>query len=249
MTRAALAWLALVATVAAAADPLATQPGAWFTVAHGARSSLTVGLLATLAALLLGLPLGVLAGTVGGAWDGLVERLVETTALLPTVVVAALLGAAFPRAPLGALAVGIAAARSVEIARLARALALRAGSEEWALAARATGVEPLRFARVHLLPHAAPAVLAALATSMSSCALVEAALSFLGLGAASPGASWGGALGAAARGGAFPWPSALALGLTAGAWHLVAEALAARGAGASLPRAVSFDPCGAHRSQ
>jgi peptide/nickel transport system permease protein len=168
-------------------------------VAHGARASLSVGLLSTLFALGIGLPLGALAGYRGGWVDGAVSRLVEATLCFPALLLVLAMLAASP-AWLGgdsdilriALLLGLTG--WMPVARYLRAEFLRVKRSEMVLAARAAGASDLRVAVHHILPSALAPVLVTAAFTVGAAIALEAALSFLGLGVRPPVATWGGLL-------------------------------------------------------
>ncbi len=168
-------------------------------VLHGGRVSLTVGLAATAVALLLGLPLGAVAGYAGGAVDAAVSRLVEAVLCIPVLLLALALLTASPPALRGLpdtllLASVIGLASWAPVARYLRGEFLRLRQSEMALLARASGAGPLRVIVRHLLPSALPPVIVAAAFGVAAAILLEAALSFLGLGVRPPTPSWGGML-------------------------------------------------------
>ncbi len=168
-------------------------------VLHGARVSLLVGLVSTALALLLGLPLGALAGYFGGAVDRVVSRVVEAVLCFPVLLLALTLLTASPPAlralpdtVLVALVIGLAS--WAPMTRYLRGEFLRLRESEMVLLARAAGAGPLRIMARHILPSALAPVLVAAAFAVGSAILLEAALSFLGLGVHPPTPSWGGIL-------------------------------------------------------
>lgn len=195
---------------------------------RGARVSLAVGLAAMAIGLGLGVAVGGAAAGFGGVTDALLMRGVDALLCFPQLVfvlaLAALLG---PSLPLAVLVLG--ATCWMPIARLTRAEMVALREHEFVLAARALGAGPLRLLGRHLLPNAwAPATISA-ALLVGDLILGEAALSFLGLGAQPPTASWGAmiaeardALPAAWWGAVFP---GAALAATVIACNLVADGL------------------------
>jgi peptide/nickel transport system permease protein len=196
---------------------------------YGARTSLGLGLAVALSALLAGYALGALAGLRGGLWDSLIERVVEVVGVFPAVVTIALVRTFEGRPSLLSLFLVMAAVKWAESVRLTRMLVLRSLAEEWATAARAVGVSPLRMAVRHLAPHVAPALSVSAAFAVASVALTETSLSFLGLGVPATVVSWGEMLGEVRWGAGMHLllPPLLALGVTIAALYLVADAVRA----------------------
>ncbi len=166
---------------------------------HGARVSLFVGLLSAALALLVGVPIGALAGYAGGATDALISRVVEAFLCFPSLLLALALLAAAPSRFLAlpdgvriALVVGITG--WTPVARYLRAEFLRLRGSDLVEAARAAGAGPLRIVVRHLLPSALAPVLVTAAFAVGAAILLEASLSFLGLGVRPPTATWGGLL-------------------------------------------------------
>ena len=159
-------------------------------VIYGARISLVTGALAVLLGAALGVPLGLLGGFAGGWTDAVIMRgldfLLAVPAILLAMVIIAVLG---PGSFHAMLAVGIVSVPS--FARLARASTLSLKEREFVLATRALGVGPayLMF-RTILLNALTPLVVHTAATAAVAM-LLEAALSFLGLGTQPPAPSWG----------------------------------------------------------
>ena len=159
----------------------------------GARVSLTVGVAAALSALGLGTLLGLLAGVVGGWVDSFIMRAVDVFLSFPSLMLILLLVAVLGPS-IGTIVVVIALFEWPTAARIVRQMALSVKETDFVLSARAVGSSRWRIMRKHV----APAVLSPLTvvgTLLAAQAiLLEAALSFLGLGVKQPQASWGGML-------------------------------------------------------
>lgn len=164
----------------------------WSRTAHGARTSLLVGLLATGVALLLGGIVGLAAGTMGGWVDECLMRLTDFLDAIPSLLLALLVVAVWgPGLTQIALAIGIGGWSG--LARVLRVGILSTREEEFILAAKAIGASPLRIAVRHLLPNVLPPVLVIVPFRIEAAIIAEASLAFLGLGdLAWP--SWGGML-------------------------------------------------------
>lgn len=160
---------------------------------HGSRVSVAAGLLASALALLLGASLGAIGGWAGGGADRGVLFLVNVVQALPALVLV-VAGASFLRPSFLVAAVLIALTGWTDTARIVRAEARKIREAPFVDAARAAGASSPRLVLVHVLPHALPPALALLPYVLGAAVLTEAALSFLGLGAPPPEASWGRAL-------------------------------------------------------
>lgn len=168
-------------------------------VAHGARVSLAVGLLAAGFALAIGLPLGAVAGYRGGWADATISRLMEALLCFPSLLLILALIAAGPAwlqdlPDVMRIAVVLGITGWIPVARYLRAEFLRLRGSEMVLAARAAGSGHFRIAVRHLLPSSLAPVLVTAAFAVGAAVGLEAALSFLGLGVRPPVATWGGLL-------------------------------------------------------
>ncbi len=197
-------------------------------LAYGARTALGLSLAAVLVSMLLGVVLGGLAGYYRGFWNDRLTRLVETVDTFPAIIVVALVRAIEQKPSALSLVLAVAIVRWAEVARLVRAEVLRASAEDYVRAARALGCPPRRVFFRHILPNAVGPVIVSSVFGVASVVLLEAAISFLEMGAASTVPSWGETLAEGAR---HPstWrliaaPGA-ALLLTVGGTYLCADAL------------------------
>ncbi len=156
----------------------------------GARNALYVGVVAVGVGLCVGAPVGVVTGYVGGWVDRVAGGLLEALYAFPAVLLALLLAAVWrPGAGSSMTAVGIALVPP--FARLARAGVLAAKHQPYVEAARALGASSARVLVRHVLPNAAGPLVVQASLAMGAAVLVEAALSYLGLGTQPPTASWG----------------------------------------------------------
>ena len=148
---------------------------------------------ATLLALLIGVALGGAAGYCGGWIDSAVSGVVDSLAAMPALLTALLIMAALGPSAWGvAVAVGLASAPSV--ARVMRSAVLSIRERDYVSAARMLGVRELVIFFRHIAPNCAAPVLVLAVTVGAQALLTESALSFLGLGAPPPTATWGGLL-------------------------------------------------------
>ncbi|HSE26681.1 MAG TPA: ABC transporter permease [Gemmatimonadales bacterium] len=158
----------------------------------GARISLAVALLAVALAMTIGTLVGLVAGYAGGWTDALLMRLVDAALAIPRLFLLLLLLAAWERIPLWALVVMIGATGWLATSRVVRAEVRRLATEPFVLGAAALGAGPGRIAFRHLLPNALGPVLVSATLGVGNVILLEAGLSFLGLGVQPPLPSWGG---------------------------------------------------------
>lgn len=158
----------------------------------GARISLTVGIFAVAVAMSLGTLVGLVAGYAGGFLDAVLMRLVDAALAIPRLFILLLLVLVWDRIPLPVLILVIGATGWFGTSRLVRGEVLRLRSEPFILAAEALGASPARVIGRHLLPNVAGPVIVAATLGLGDVILLEAGLSFLGLGVQPPTPSWGG---------------------------------------------------------
>ncbi len=148
---------------------------------HGARVSLTVGLVATAFATLVGVTVGALAGYYGGRVDEFLMRATEFFLTIPSFMLAILLVAVFSPS-LTTIIGAIAAVSWPSVARLTRAEFLSLREREFVLAFKAMGMGDLRIILAHVLPNALPSIVVVASLMVATAILTESGLSFLGLG-------------------------------------------------------------------
>jgi oligopeptide transport system permease protein len=161
----------------------------------GGRISLMVGLISTVVSLIIGVSYGAIAGFMGGRIDDLMMRIVDILYALPymmiVIVLLAMFGGQSPFHQLILLFISLGAVSWLTTARIVRGQVLSLKSQEFVLAARATGVSPLRIIARHLVPNTLGPVIVYATLTIPSVMLLEAFLSFLGIGVQAPLASWG----------------------------------------------------------
>lgn len=157
----------------------------------GARIALTVGIGAVLVGGIIGTTLGVLAGFARQGVDDAAAATLDILIAFPTLLLAMLVVAARNEASLTTAILAIGLAMSAIIARLVRILTRRVLAQDYITAARCSGVGFGRLVAAHVLPNIAPTILVALALQFGLAVIAEASLSYLGLGAPPPNASWG----------------------------------------------------------
>ncbi len=161
-------------------------------VASGARISLSVAGVAVALSITLGALVGLLAGFAGGLLDTLLMRAVDAAMAVPRLFVLLLLVAAWERMPLVALMITIGATGWLGTSRLVRAEVLRLKHAEFVHSAQALGARGWRIMLRHLLPNTLGPLLVAATLGVGDVILLEAGLSFLGMGVRPPTPSWGG---------------------------------------------------------
>jgi peptide/nickel transport system permease protein len=157
----------------------------------GGRVSQLVGVLSTAVSVAVGVAVGAVAGYRGGAADSALTRLTEAVATFPTVFLLITLVAVFGASvPLLIMALGLTSWPVT--ARLVRAEFLALREREFVRAAGALGAGVARLICRHILPNVVPLIIVAASLRVAHAILIEAGLSYLGLGVPAPRASWGG---------------------------------------------------------
>jgi peptide/nickel transport system permease protein len=201
---------AALANLLASQDPIATdavhtlaRPSAHFwlgtdhlgrdiysRIVHGARVSLIVGVLSTLLGSVLGGIIGLLSGYFGGRIDLISQRVMDILQGLPLLVLALVMSAS-----LGPSIQNVILAISIPIipraGRVIRSSVLSIREMQYIEAARGLGIGHLRIAFRHVLPNTIGPFIVLTTAQLGSAILVEAALSFLGVGVPEPYPSWG----------------------------------------------------------
>ena len=156
----------------------------------GARVSLVVGTLSVLFAMAAGIPLGMIGGYTGGRIDNLVNRFIDMFMSFP-IVILGLLVLAIMGPGLIKIVIAIALAITPRIARLARGSTLAIKGKEFIEAARAIGQNNVKIMFIHILPNILGDLLVMGTLWVATAIIVEASLSFIGLGVRPPTPSWG----------------------------------------------------------
>jgi peptide/nickel transport system permease protein len=157
---------------------------------YGARTSLFIGLLANGFAVLLGTFIGVVAGFVRGRTGSVIMRFTDLMMAFPALLLAITLAAIFAPS-LFIVALVIAMVNWVQIARVIYTQTISISEKEYIEASRSLGATNSRILRRHVLPHLAPFVMVWATLGISTTVLLEATLSFLGIGVRPPTPSWG----------------------------------------------------------
>lgn len=162
----------------------------WSRIVYGARISLAVGLGSTGLGCLFGVTIGLLSGYFGGWLDLIVQRFMDMMQALPLLVMALVMTAALgPSLPNTIIAIAIPLVPNV--ARVIRSNTLMLRELPFVEAARAVGMNEIAIALRHVLPNTLAPLIVLATAQLGSTILVEAALSFLGLGVPEPHPSWG----------------------------------------------------------
>ena len=157
---------------------------------HGSRVSLQVGIIATAISAAVGVGLGLIAGYFGGTLDYVIQGMVDISWSFPTVLMAIFLVAVLgPGLTNVMIAVGLVYWGG--FARVVRGQVLSLREWEFIIAARAIGANDLRIMLRHILPNIISPVIVMATLMMGDAILIEATLSFLGMGAQPPIPSWG----------------------------------------------------------
>jgi peptide/nickel transport system permease protein len=159
-------------------------------ILHGARTSLVIGLVANGVAVLIGTVVGVVAGLGGRLAAVVLMRLTDLMMAFPALLLAIALAAIF-RPSLLIVALVIALVNWVQIARVVYTQTTSLAEREFVTATRALGASPARVIVRHVLPHLVPTLLVWATLGVATTVLLEATLSFLGIGVQPPLASWG----------------------------------------------------------
>jgi len=162
----------------------------WSRIVFGARVSLMVGLGAMGLGCLGGVSIGLISGYFGGWLDLIAQRFMDMLQALPLLVMALVMSAALGPS-LGNTIIAISIPLIPTVARVIRSNTLMLRELPYVEAARATGMNEVAIALRHVLPNTLAPLIVLATAQLGSAILVEAALSFLGLGVPEPHPSWG----------------------------------------------------------
>jgi len=159
-------------------------------VMAGSGLSLAVGLVAVLISLLIGVPLGAFSGYLGGRFDAAVSWLLQVMWSIPTLLLVLAITLAFGKGfEQVFLAIGLS--MWVEVARVVRGQTLALRHIEWVEAGRVLGLSTPRIVLGHILPNLVGPIAVLASANFAAAILIEAGLSFMGVGAQIPMPSWG----------------------------------------------------------
>ena len=157
---------------------------------YAGQVSLFIGFMSAFLALVIGVTLGILTGYLGGIIDDIVNWIITTLNSIPVLVLLIVISAVF-RPTAEALIIIIVLITWTPTTRLVRGETLSIRSREYIVSARAIGASNFRIMLVHILPNVFSLTIVTLARNIGIVMLIEAALSFLGLGVQPPTATWG----------------------------------------------------------
>ena len=167
-------------------------------VIHGARISITVGLVGAVYATTLSTILGLSSGYFGGKFDVVLQRFVDSWMSFPDLFLAlAILAVVGPGITQVIFVIGLLYA--ISGSRIIRGATIQTNANVYVEAAKVVGCSNRRIMFLHILPNVMAPIIILLTTRMASMILVEASLSFLGYGIPPPEPSWGGMLSGAGR--------------------------------------------------
>lgn len=165
---------------------------------YGARVSLGIAAASVIIALSIGATIGLIAGFYGGLTDSIAMRVVDIMLSIPTLFLLLMITTLWHVGPI-LLALVIASVSWVTLSRLVRGEVMSVKNREYVEAARVIGAKDRRVIFRHILPNVAPIMIVWASLVIPSLILVEASLSFLGLGVQPPTPSWGNMLSDAQR--------------------------------------------------
>ncbi|MEV6958882.1 ABC transporter permease [Streptomyces sp. NPDC051207] len=158
---------------------------------HGARTSVTVGVLATLGVTVLGGVLGGLAGYFGGAWDAILSRITDVFFAIPVVLGGLVLLSVVTSSTVWPVIGFMVLLGWPQISRIARGAVIAAKQNDYVQAARALGASGSRLLLRHITPNAVAPVIVVATIALGTYIALEATLSYLGVGLKPPTVSWG----------------------------------------------------------
>ncbi len=186
--------VALKSQAPSLAHPFGTDPASrdvLSRVLFGGRVSLAIAVLAMLTATTVGTMYGAISGYTGGTLDSVLMRITDACLSIPRILLLLTICALWGRASLGSLVLILGLTSWFGVSRLVRGEIMGIRTREWVMAARALGATDARILFRHLLPNIASPIIVATALGIGNVVLLEAGLSFLGVGVQPPFASWG----------------------------------------------------------
>jgi len=160
-------------------------------VLYGARLSLVIGILATFVSLTVGVAYGAISGYFGGLVDSLMMRILDAFLSIPRLLLLLAVLVAWPHLSIGALILFLGLTGWFGLSRIVRGQVLALKHAEFVTAARALGASRRRILARHLLPNLVSPIAVAATIGVGHVIVLEAGLSFLGIGVPQPLASWG----------------------------------------------------------
>src|ERR1700693_2700815 len=186
--------VALKSLAPSLAHPFGTDPysrDVLSRVIYGARLSLAIGLLATLVSLTLGVAYGAISGYACGAADAVMMRVLDAFLAIPRLLLLLGILVAWPQLSIGALVLFLGLTGWFGVSRIVRGQVLALKHAEFVTAAQALGASRRRILWRHLLPNIVSPIVVAAPVGVAHVIVLEAGLSYLGIGVPPPLASWG----------------------------------------------------------
>ena len=160
-------------------------------VLYGARLSLTIGILATIVSLTFGVAYGAVAGYLGGFVDAVMMRILDAFLSIPRLLLLLGVLVAWPHLSIGALVLFLGLTGWFALSRIVRGQVLALKHAEFVTAAQALGASRRRILARHLLPNLVSPIAVAATIGVAHVIVLEAGLSYIGIGVPQPLASWG----------------------------------------------------------
>ena len=157
---------------------------------HGARISMYVGVMTVLIGISIGTAVGIFSAYMGGVFDMVVQRIVDALMGFPPIILALALMAALG-ADINNVIIALVAILVPGATRVIRSEALRIKELDYVLSSRAIGANPYRIMLRHILPNVAATYIVLMTITLGFAIVVEASLSFLGVGVPEGVATWG----------------------------------------------------------
>jgi peptide/nickel transport system permease protein len=168
-------------------------------IIYGARPSLTAGLLATMFGTLLGAAIGLVSAYAGGTTDMIIQRVMDSVMALPGLILLLAVVNVLGRPSLINIILALCIFITPSAARVVRGAVFGVKELPYVEGARAVGAVPVRVVALHILPNVMAPIIIIASVTVGNAILVEAALSFLGLGVPPPLPTWGNMLAAGGR--------------------------------------------------
>ena len=160
-------------------------------VLHGARISLSIGMLAVLLSVTVGTLYGAIAGFLGGAVDTVMMRIIDAFLSIPRILLLIMVTALWGQLSEASLIILIGLTGWFGVSRVVRGEVMAVSAREFIVSARSLGAGRLRVLGRHVLPNVLAPVIVAATLGIGNVIILEAGLSFLGLGVQPPTPSWG----------------------------------------------------------
>ncbi len=159
-------------------------------IIYGARVSMIVSIVSTAIAGVIGMGLGLLSGIAGRWIDSVIMRIMDAMMTIPVIILAIFMGVLFGKGLMNVcICIGIAMVPTY--ARLTRGLVLQIKQLDYVTASVISGSKPVKVALKHILPNCLPALIVLMTMNLGAAIMIEAGLSYLGIGVVPPDSSWG----------------------------------------------------------